>query len=357
MLINPTKKALSLFSALPQVSDSQASKAFSTANPFFSWHANYYNLHRKKVLVLVNDLTMMPIVIADVNAQSKKQLAQMIVEGIWSAFRWAGIASEQIQQYLDLAGKIEVSSGFNRQITSVTTMYIRMAEHVQKLDTNERIQKELMVWLAEGGVRSLPDYYPKAALVKAMAQNLQLHPVTEEHFVQTKKEQATLARPIEVTWQDFRQWQVYEAQEGWFEGYEEVAKEVRENNRLVLAAFKHFLKEQLGLSEKVIRGHLNNTSFYLDEYLLYYGIQTAISDFSAPVDFLSDFFTRKAMWATPAEVKRMGASLKKFYDFLAQAQVLTKVDLKAVKEEIAMGVLLGVDNLEIMDNRNFDSWW
>lgn len=35
MLINPTKKALSLFSTLPQVSDSQASKAFSTANPFF----------------------------------------------------------------------------------------------------------------------------------------------------------------------------------------------------------------------------------------------------------------------------------------------------------------------------------
>lgn len=357
MIINPTKKSLPLFSALPKVADSQASKAFSTANPFFSWHANYYNVNRKKVLVLVNDLTMMPIVIADVNAQSKKQLAQMIVDGIWCAFRWAGIANEQIQQYLDIAGEIEVNAGFNRQVTGVTTMYIRMAELSKKFVSHERIQAKLMVWLAESGTDSLPDYYPQKALVKVMAQELQLNPVKKEDFPQTRKEKAALAGPIEVTWQDFGQWQVYEAQEGWFEGYEKVAKEVRENNALVLEAFKQFLKEQLGLSDKVIRGHVNNMSFYLDDYLLYYGIQTAVSDFSAPVDFLGDFFPRKAMWATAAEVKRMGASLKKFYDFLARAQVLSKVDLTAVKEEIAMGVELGMNHLEMMDNMDSNSWW
>lgn len=355
MIINPTKKSLPLFSALPKVADSQASKAFSTANPFFSWHANYYNVNRKKVLVLVNDLTMMPIVIADVNAQSKKQLAQMITEGIWCAFRWAGIANEQIQQYLDIVGEIEVNAGFNRQVTGVTTMYIQMAEHSKKFVSNERIQAKLMVWLAESGTNSLSDYYPKKALVKAIEQNLKLNPVEKEYNSQTKKEKTTLAGPIEVTWQDFSKWEDYTYRLGHFAGYKKVAKEIRANNELVLQAFENYLKENLGLGDNIIKRHVGEVRFFMNEYLLHDGIQIISDDSYEPCNYIENFYPHKSISPTVTEVRNIGAALKKFYEFLAKAKVLSKEDLSYVKDDITESVDVAIKKIKSGNSQDF--WW
>lgn len=56
MLIVPTKKAIPLFSTFPIT----ARETISLESSFFSWHANYFNSNRKKILVIVNDLTLSP---------------------------------------------------------------------------------------------------------------------------------------------------------------------------------------------------------------------------------------------------------------------------------------------------------
>ena len=111
MIINSSKKALPLFNQLPEVADKKRARSFSDKNPLFSWHANYFNVKRKKVLLLVNDLTYFPIVLIGIDAQTKKQLGKIIPAAIEEVFQTAGIPQTKIAEYLDLAGDIEVSAG------------------------------------------------------------------------------------------------------------------------------------------------------------------------------------------------------------------------------------------------------
>lgn len=345
MMINPTKKTLPLFSTLTQVSDANQGKAFSLTNPFFSWHANYYNVNRKKILVLVNDLTMVPVVIADVNAKNKKELAVDIIAGIRVAFKQAGVGDKNIQEYLTLAGEIEVNRGFNRPVTGVTTMFVREAAFFP-LDLSQRIQPRLMGWLADTPIQRLAESFPLLALEKAIKNNLQILPIDEKQFASLKKKTDI---EVAVTWKQFSEWKKY-PKEGWFEGYETIVEGLEKNNELVLKAFQSYLSKDLGLSDKVVRRHIDNTTFFLDTYLTYYGIRTPVTDFFDVEDCLADFFPRKALWSSIAEVKRMGASLKKFYTFLEVAQVITRIELKEVKEHITMGVEVGVSNLKYLDD-------
>lgn len=63
MIIGATKKAQPLFSAFITVKDKEYGKQFAQANPLFSWHANYLNVNRKKILILLNDQTYTPIIL------------------------------------------------------------------------------------------------------------------------------------------------------------------------------------------------------------------------------------------------------------------------------------------------------
>lgn len=72
MIIHATKKALPLFSYLEQSEDINEAKLRSNQNPLDSWHANYFNVNRKKMLLLMNDASLYTILIPDVNATRKK---------------------------------------------------------------------------------------------------------------------------------------------------------------------------------------------------------------------------------------------------------------------------------------------
>lgn len=344
MIINPTKKAQALFSALPKVTDAQRGKSYSLTNPFFSWHANYYNSNRKKILVLVNDLTMIPVVIADVNAKNKKELAEEIRIGIKQTFKQEGISEQDIHEYLKLAGEIEINSGFNRQVTGVTTMFIQSAA-LHPIDFSQRVQPHLMKWLADTPIQRLPEKFPCDALKKAIQNHLKILPIDENTTFYPKKKVET---EVQMTWKSFSEWDKY-PNEGWFEGYEEAMEEMSENNQVVLASFQEYLSNGLGLSDKVVRRHTDYTESFLNYYLTYYGIHTPITDFSDAYDCLSDFFPRKGFFSSPAGVRQAGAALKKFYDFLALANVITTKELKEVKENISDGVEMGEECLEMME--------
>lgn len=79
------------------------------------------------------------------------------------------------------------------------------------------------------------------------------------------------------------------------------------------ALLELFYKDIAHLSDKTIRNHMSNVSFFLNNYLIYY--QSAdYEEVNNEIDmYFSDFFIRKCMWSTPATTKSTAASLKKFY--------------------------------------------
>jgi site-specific recombinase XerD len=121
-----------------------------------------------------------------------------------------------------------------------------------------------------------------------------------------------------------------------FHDFELQANGVREENAVILEAFEKALKMS-GLKEKSIRKHLSNIDFYINHYLLYDGLNRAKDGVVSICGFFDWFFPRKAMWSSPSAVKENIASLKKFYHFMMQVELIDDVDyqflLAVVKEE------------------------
>jgi len=86
-------------------------------------------------------------------------------------------------------------------------------------------------------------------------------------------------------------------------------------NNIILAQFETNLKNH-GFSTKTIKSHIDSLDFFCT-YLSYYEPYKSLYEMNAGdvSGFLSDFFPRKAMWASPANVKSYVATFKKFFKF------------------------------------------
>ncbi|HAP3814847.1 TPA: hypothetical protein IUT93_002163 [Enterococcus faecalis] len=164
MNIIPTKKALSLFSVFP----ASLHQNSDTERSFYSWHANYFVIDRKKILVLVNNKSFSPIVLANINAKNKKDLNNMIKAGIEEVFRYSGISSTQIKRYFLKAGRIEISSNYNRSIISINNNMIQLIEcELEDIDFSTILQPEIMKFLANVPYRGLtPEFSFSTEIVK-----------------------------------------------------------------------------------------------------------------------------------------------------------------------------------------------
>lgn len=164
MNIIPTKKALPLFSFLND-SDVQTSSA---ERSFYSWHANYFTLNRKKILVLVNNLSFSPIVLADINAKNKKELETYIKLGIEEVFSYSDVPTIQIKKYFLKAGRLELSSNYSRSIISINNNMIQLIKcSLEEIDFSMMLQPELMKFLAEVPFKSqAPNFSFSTELVK-----------------------------------------------------------------------------------------------------------------------------------------------------------------------------------------------
>ena len=88
------------------------------------------------------------------------------------------------------------------------------------------------------------------------------------------------------------------------------------------------------LKDKTITKHRNNIDLYINHYLLYEDTVEA-KDGSQDVDmFLGYWFIKKAMWASPAQIRSSAASLKKFYTFMNQKGLIDREQLQELKETI-----------------------
>jgi len=110
-------------------------------------------------------------------------------------------------------------------------------------------------------------------------------------------------------------------------------EKIRESNEKLLEDFANWLQES-GLADKTINNHGENIDFYINDYLLYEDAvkpQDGVSDVSM---FLGYWFVKKAMWASKASIKSNAASLKKFYTYMYEQDLVDKEDLDSLKETI-----------------------
>ncbi|WP_368251712.1 hypothetical protein [Enterococcus sp. 2201sp1_2201st1_B8_2201SCRN_220225] len=343
MIINPTKKSLPLFSEINKVADKEAAKAFSLANPLFSWHGTYFNINRKKILLLMNDATYLTVVISDVNAKNKEQLAEEILKGIRKVLKAIKIPKAKIETYFELAKDLEVSAGFQRSVLG----YLSVAEQVvsQKITTANLswgVQKELSLKASH-----IPFAKQEYRNAEELTRKMFEHPFAINEVTLPEKV------VIEKTWTDYQKWQAYEGRDGSYNQYEKIADEIRENNEKMLLAFKDYLIAD-GLSSRAAEDHRFNVSVYVDDFLLYYQINTVLSPEASPYDFLSDWFVSKALWANARSVKRTGTSLRKFFGFMEAAEEITNRQLKDLREEISDGIMAGLETLEMLEEGFYD---
>ncbi|MBU2546787.1 MAG: recombinase [Proteobacteria bacterium] len=113
-----------------------------------------------------------------------------------------------------------------------------------------------------------------------------------------------------------------------YKEWERQCDEIRRENDQLLNDFQQGLTGK-GLKPKTVQNHLGNVDFYINHYLLYYDPVRPPEGDTAILFFFEYWFPRKAMWASPANVKSMAASIKKFYQFLFEQG---KVDEDAVQE-------------------------
>ena len=150
--------------------------------------------------------------------------------------------------------------------------------------------------------------------------------------------------------------------------YDEILESTIERNDDLIYNFAKWLKKS-GLSEETIRKHINNISFFLNHYLVYQEIDGDIDDDAETivcqaedgVDFIDDFlgywFIRKAMWSDERSIKSNITSIKKFYTFMQSLNLISKDDLKFLKEEIKENKDEWIDTVNRYNNIDEDFDW
>lgn len=281
--------------------------------------------------MLVNDLAYFPIVLIGIDAKTKKQLKEIIPYAIMEVFQAAGISQKKITEYLDLAGKIEIGAGYNRVITGIINNMIASMEYHEGVNLNKLVDVELSLRMA--------DYFfkeerPSDNLQAVFNGPLLLHDVsqedTEEKYV------------VEKNWKSLINYKIGDFSDKEFDA-------ALANNRLILTAFQQYLEQHEKQVKKTVNKHLANIEDYLSGYLIFYGFDIAVSSF----EVISDFFSwgaRKNVWISESAVKKAGASMKKFYQFLIAAGEVKEADMSEIREHIEVGVDDGIMTLEMMDD-------
>ena len=120
-----------------------------------------------------------------------------------------------------------------------------------------------------------------------------------------------------------------------YEEYEARCEEIRAENEELLKVFQDDIK---GLSEKTVRKHLSNVSFYINDYLLREDAKTFDAGTKCISEFLGYYFIRKCAWSTPASIKSTAASIKKFYKCMFEHDYMEKAAYNELCEDIKLGM-------------------
>jgi hypothetical protein len=135
------------------------------------------------------------------------------------------------------------------------------------------------------------------------------------------------------------------------------AEKVREQNETLLDEFEKWLLAK-GLSENTVNKHVNNISFYINEYLLYYYEIKPENGIYEMGGFLGNWFIRKAMWSSVSHIKAYAGGFKKFYKFMCEKGSISAEDYEMVLCEIKEGLPAWIKAMEdyMSPDFDFDDW-
>lgn len=94
----------------------------------FCWHANIVNIERRKMLVLVHDLTQYRIVFYGMKAKEWKSLDTVIRQGIQRVWQAEGVRPDVIDKYLDEMGDVQYSTTSDRSAVAKLNRAVMDAE-------------------------------------------------------------------------------------------------------------------------------------------------------------------------------------------------------------------------------------
>ncbi len=147
--------------------------------------------------------------------------------------------------------------------------------------------------------------------------------------------------------------------------YDEIIKAIHRRNDNLIYNFAGKLKRD-GLGEKTIKKHIDNISFFLNNYVAYQDISdnedvitlcNAEDGINLVDDFLGNWFIRKAMWADESSIKSNITSIKKFYKFMQSLNLISKDELKFLEQEIKENKNDWIDTVNRYNNPDEEFDW
>lgn len=90
----------------------------NTDNDLFAWHANYVNIHRKKYIVFMNDLTRFCVVMYGLKKSDFKNIKLEFQKGIIVTMTFLGYEKELIDKYLRGMGEVTYNKTKNRKLVA-----------------------------------------------------------------------------------------------------------------------------------------------------------------------------------------------------------------------------------------------
>jgi site-specific recombinase XerD len=135
--------------------------------------------------------------------------------------------------------------------------------------------------------------------------------------------------------------------------YDIRSQQLRQENAALLCDFSRWLKKA-GLGAATIRSHCAKLDFYLNHFLLYADTLTPADGVDYVGEFLGDWFIHKAMWSNKTTVKANAASLKKFYAFMAERELIKHEEFASLKQQIKDELPDWVDAVERYNDPDVD---
>ena len=132
--------------------------------------------------------------------------------------------------------------------------------------------------------------------------------------------------------------------------------EIYKDNEKYLEGFEKWLKDK-GLSQKTIIKHVSNVAFYIDDYLCYYDLIEAPLGCRKLNGFLGDWFIRKAAWSSCAHIKSYAASIKKFYAFMREGNLVEQEEYDDLCEMIKEFMPEWLDEMKRYDDMVFNDYY
>ena len=123
-----------------------------------------------------------------------------------------------------------------------------------------------------------------------------------------------------------------------------------------LAGFEGCLINK-GLSQKTINKHVSRVDFYINDYLSYYDVLDVAWGTREIHGFLGNWFIRKAAWSSCAHIKAYAASIKKFYAYLLEENVVEQEDYDDLCQTIKESMPDWLDEMKRYEHMLFQDYY